>query len=44
MGYDKNGTRVKVSKFSALGLAGGACELRESTQPLVRTVATFEMG
>ena len=44
VGPDEMGTGVKVSKPGALTLSGGACELTESTQSIVRSVATFEVG
>ena len=43
-GYDKSGTRVKASKPCALALSAGACELTESTQAMVRSVAVFEVA
>ena len=44
VGSDEIGTGVKASKAGALTTSGGACELTESTQLLVRSVATFEIG
>ena len=43
VGSDENGTGVKASKPGAL-TSGGACEIKESTQTLVRSVATLEIG
>ena len=43
VGSDEIGTGVKASKPSALAPSGGVCELTESTQPLARLVATFEI-
>ena len=44
VGSEENGTGVKASKPGALATSGGACELTESTQSLVRLVATSQMG
>ena len=44
VGSDEMGTGVKASKPGALTTSGSACELTESTQSLVRAVATFEIG
>ena len=44
VGPDEMGTGVKACKPGALATSGGACELTESTQSLVRSVATFEIG
>ena len=44
VGPDDLGTGVKASKPGALTTSGYACELTESTQSLVRSVATFELG
>ena len=44
VGSDEFGTGVKASKPAALAPSGGTFELTESTQSLVRSVATFEIG
>ena len=44
VGSDENGTGVKASKPGAVTTSGGACELKESTQTVVRSVATLEIG